>query len=253
MIELRKLIVFLLAFTFFIYLLCVGISISKKINLKKPIFILMLLGVGLITAGTFLDVIAKFINIEVQNILAACFTVGTIFFVVFIIFLSNKFMIAVNLLYEDANMDKMTGAYNRRGINEIFQNNIAKNNNFYIMLFDLDGTKKINDKYGHAIGDKYIVESVLVIKSVVGTSGFVGRIGGDEFIALLKIEKDSEVEEIKQLIKRRVRENFKRYDASVSIGHAKYKRDGQDFEAIFLEADKNMYRDKRINKSNIKH
>ncbi|ADZ20620.1 diguanylate cyclase (GGDEF)-like protein [Clostridium acetobutylicum] len=250
MVELRKLIVFLLSFTFLLYLLYVGINISKKLRIRRSPFFLMISGVGLITLGTFLDAIDKFIDVGIKNVIAACFTFGAILFVVFIIFLSNNFVCTVSLLYEDANMDKMTGAYNRKGINEIFQRSIAKQNSFYLMLFDLDETKRLNDKYGHAVGDKYIIGASAIIKDTIGNKGFVGRIGGDEFIALLKLENEVDVEKIKKLIKDQFCESFKQYGANISIGYSRFKEDGQEFEEIFQIADKNMYDDKKSNKKN---
>ncbi|NYC94608.1 GGDEF domain-containing protein [Clostridium acetobutylicum] len=78
----------------------------------------------------------------------------------------------------------MTGVYNRNGIKKIFKDTINKEDNFFVMSFDLDETKIINDNFGHLVGDEYIISAARAIKEVLGAKGVVGRTGGDEFAAI---------------------------------------------------------------------
>lgn len=57
---------------------------------------------------------------------------------------------------------------------------------FYIMVCDLDGTKRSNDIFGHLEGDKYIIRTTKIISEVIGGKGNISRSGGDEFIILLE-------------------------------------------------------------------
>lgn len=94
--------------------------------------------------------------------------------------------------------DELTGVYNRRGfireaekfINELRQE-VKKSGkqkrhfvlgNFAVIFVDLDGLKKINDKYGHKAGDKYIKTCAKVFKNNLRDLDIVARWGGDEFV-----------------------------------------------------------------------
>lgn len=86
-------------------------------------------------------------------------------------------------------MDELTSAYNRR---YIFQALTDKINNhhfsddpFYVLMFDVDYYKRINDTYGHDVGD-YVLKSIVAeLKTLLSSDDIIGRYGGDEFIIIL--------------------------------------------------------------------
>ena len=79
--------------------------------------------------------------------------------------------------------DSLTGLYNRMKIDEILRNEI--NNDLSIIILDIDHFKKINDKYGHHMGDLVLEEFARILKSNVYEGGRIGRWGGEEFLIVL--------------------------------------------------------------------
>jgi len=93
------------------------------------------------------------------------------------------------LLQESAEHDALTKIYNRVKLNELFESlffNANKYNlNLSVILFDIDHFKKINDTYGHNVGDKVLVELSRLAKGVLRTNDLLARWGGEEFIIVL--------------------------------------------------------------------
>ncbi|WP_227821801.1 GGDEF domain-containing protein [Clostridioides sp. ZZV14-6345] len=73
-----------------------------------------------------------------------------------------------------------------------------------IISIDLDGLKKINDKFGHQTGDLYIKQASKIIQSVINKKYIVYRIGGDEYIIILKNSSHKEINSIIDNIKRKI-------------------------------------------------
>ncbi len=88
-----------------------------------------------------------------------------------------------------ADHDPLTQCYNRRRILEIAEVHLKKarryQQDFSILLFDLDHFKHINDAFGHAVGDQVLVDFAARVQSELRKPDDFGRIGGEEFIALL--------------------------------------------------------------------
>jgi diguanylate cyclase (GGDEF)-like protein len=87
-----------------------------------------------------------------------------------------------------ARTDPLTGIANRRGFLEqaVASKRAAIDAKpMAVLMFDLDHFKSINDQYGHAVGDRTLQIFADTAKANVGTSGLIGRWGGDEFIAVL--------------------------------------------------------------------
>jgi len=128
-------------------------------------------------------------------------------------FIKEEFILRLNnvieLLYlfnknkEIANKDFLTGAYNRRFFFDTAQTIVGKNKRkkqkILTAIFDIDFFKKINDKYGHAIGDKALKEFHKILKDNTRDSDIIARIGGEEFIILLE---DISFENAKKLLEK---------------------------------------------------
>jgi len=248
MIEFRKSMVFLFVLVLFIYMIWINFSVLKKFNYRKYLPFLMLIGLGMITLGTFFDMISSFIDMKFELLIPTCFTIGAIIFVIYIILWSKYMVEIMTTLNECAHNDPMTGLYNRMGFEKIIERKIAIQESFYIMVFDLDKTKIINDNFGHLKGDKYIISAARIIKDEIGENGFIGRTGGDEFVALVENINEEEIEDIKLFIKNRVSHIFHKQNTQVSIGYSRYKKDGQTYEELLSFADKRMYEDKKKRK-----
>ncbi len=123
-------------------------------------------------------------------------------------------------------IDPLTGFGNRRALDLDFYENGA----FLLSLWDLDGLKAINDEFGHARGDAYILEFVHALTQAAGTGCRLYRIGGDEFVGL----HDRGMGDLAE----RVRNAF----AHVSVGWVHVA--GKTLERALAEADRRLYRDK---------
>ncbi|MDR2728017.1 MAG: sensor domain-containing diguanylate cyclase [Chitinispirillales bacterium] len=104
-----------------------------------------------------------------------------------------------------ARTDALTGIYNRRFFMELSQNSLIKSKrskeDCYIIIFDLDKFKSVNDTYGHQIGDKVLIEAAARIKSLVRPYDLFARYGGEEFIILVVNSDSSGVMEITERLR----------------------------------------------------
>jgi len=120
---------------------------------------------------------------------------------------------------------------------------------FFIVVFDVNGLKTINDNLGHEIGDQLLRDAAGILKASFGAEN-IYRIGGDEFIAVLERATQASVDGMFADMDARL-EAFnasdRRYDIPLSIsrGATAYRRGAdKQFKDIFRRADEGMYRDK---------
>ena len=157
----------------------------------------------------------------------------------------------VEALRDAANHDPLTGLLNRRAGNAAIEERLAEaqsnGNSFAMMVLDLDKFKSINDSFGHETGDAALVQFADVLSKLVGESGVVCRIGGDEFgIGMEDVDEDQAF-----TFARRVQTSLRHALASsdtdlrpqftVSIGIACYPDDGDEMSVLSRRADRAMY------------
>lgn len=159
-----------------------------------------------------------------------------------------------------ANIDPLTGIANRRGLTEIAIRVIARskadNAPLSILVFDLDNFKGINDRFGHRAGDRVLVIFADAMQQALRPLDLVGRMGGEEFVALLPgVTPDTMMD-----IAERVRDSFaaaardvdgQRIAATVSIGTASAVQAGYDFDTLYTVADAALYRAKQMGRNRI--
>lgn len=156
-----------------------------------------------------------------------------------------------------ATRDPLTGVYNR----EVTIKKIEKyiNGNRYgkhaLLFIDLDDFKKVNDTYGHLLGDKVLTYIIGKIKSVFAEGEIIGRIGGDEFVVFTGyIESDEEiirkVNTIIDVLNTTYVDDKCTISISGSIGIALYPDDGTHYEQLLQCADKALYCVKNKGKNN---
>jgi diguanylate cyclase (GGDEF)-like protein len=81
--------------------------------------------------------------------------------------------------------DELTGLLNRRGFRREAEAILARGRGCQLAIIDVDGLKKVNDTFGHAVGDSLIADCASVLRDSVRQSDVVGRMGGDEFCVLV--------------------------------------------------------------------
>jgi diguanylate cyclase (GGDEF)-like protein len=92
-------------------------------------------------------------------------------------------------LLDQTSRDPLTGLLNRRGIFEALEREVARAGRstscLTVLFLDLDNFKEINDRYGHAAGDRVLTSVAQQLSRMLRASDSLGRIGGDEFLAIL--------------------------------------------------------------------
>ena len=155
--------------------------------------------------------------------------------------------------------DHLTGLNNRKymdiKLNEEIIRHSRHNQPFCIMLMDIDDFKKINDIYGHVVGDQVIKHLSSVIKAHVRKSDFSFRYGGEEFlILLLNTDIENSVRIAEQIRQKVETTNFslkdKKFVITITVGVAQYIK-GETSEAFIERADKNLYNGKKMGKNRV--
>lgn len=123
-----------------------------------------------------------------------------------------------------------------------------------LAYLDLDGFKKINDTYGHNMGDQFLIAIATRLKKALRVGDFLARIGGDEFIAVLNnLDKTSDCEPILQgmltAASQKVICSGESLKISTSIGVTLYPENGTDPDLLLRQADQAMYIAKDAGKS----
>ena len=170
--------------------------------------------------------------------------------------LNKKLQIRNKTLKLRAENDLLTGLYNKitseRLINEFIENE-GSTRRHALFVLDIDYFKGINDELGHFYGDKALIEVANGIDHHLRATDIKGRIGGDEFIILLKnIQSDDDVfqkaNEICNLFKNIKIEKIPILKISGSIGISIYPDHAETYAELFIKADKAMYHSKELGK-----
>jgi diguanylate cyclase (GGDEF)-like protein len=147
---------------------------------------------------------------------------------------------------DDAERDHLTGLLNRRGFEKAIERDYDGGPAGTAMVFDLDHFKRINDTYGHAFGDTVIVALASVLKKTVGTTGYLARVGGEEFMAFIPIRSEQESEAIANLVRVAFAStNWTQIGLdtgiTVSGGLSETRDEANCLERAFLRADEALY------------
>ena len=158
--------------------------------------------------------------------------------------------VSEELIWKQANFDKVTGLPNRHMFHDRLDQEIKKSHRddlqMALLFIDLDHFKEINDTLGHDMGDILLLEASHRISSCVRESDTVARLGGDEFTVILsEIHDTKNVERLVQRILKLLTEPFKLENEvayiSASIGITMYPNDATNVEDLLRNADQAMY------------
>jgi diguanylate cyclase (GGDEF)-like protein len=104
--------------------------------------------------------------------------------------LANMTNSMTNRINNLINKDELTSLFNRRYIDqkldEVIEDSKKTGENVCLILFDIDHFKKVNDNYGHQVGDEVLKQVSKIIIDNIGEENFAGRFGGEEFLVILK-------------------------------------------------------------------
>lgn len=149
--------------------------------------------------------------------------------------------------------DPMTGVYNKDVFLSVCSLLIKQEIPFALYIIDFDNFKKVNDTYGHQVGDKALTNCANVIKYSVGDKGLVCRYGGDEFAVVApRITERTDAWQIARDFSQEMRNRPQDYLVNAfpngritfTTGSARYPLDATSLNDLFHLADKALYRGK---------
>lgn len=157
------------------------------------------------------------------------------------------------ILYR-ARHDYLTGLLNRAAFEHelnaaILRTERHDSSQIALILIDLDGFKRVNDDYGHAVGDQVLRQTANRFKSIQRKNDVVCRIGGDEFVWVIEGIEPLDVSALSERIVTTIGQPFNvendKVSIGCSIGISTYPKPAPDAKALYTQADSAMYSVKR--------
>jgi diguanylate cyclase (GGDEF)-like protein len=160
---------------------------------------------------------------------------------------------------QSAHTDPLTGVLNRSTLQSVFQKEMALSKRHHadltLLMLDIDSFKKVNDTYGHVMGDKALIALTQCIKETARESDHIFRLGGEEFAILLS-STDLEganllAERLRKAVQNiDIQQAEKSFNFTVSIGLAQQQAD-DTLEAIMHRADRALYEAKKTGRNRV--
>jgi diguanylate cyclase (GGDEF)-like protein len=184
----------------------------------------------------------------------------TIVFVSFTVVLMTSLLLEAELK-EQSNIDYLTQTHNRRSLDVIASREISKTirheKNLAILLCDIDHFKKINDQYGHQIGDNILTVLSTLLKDNVRENDSIARYGGEEFIIFLpetnEIEATILAEKLRNIIDKKhfFISTMKSIHVTLSFGVTGLTKDRPDLKSLIRSADTALYQAKNSGRNQV--
>lgn len=153
-----------------------------------------------------------------------------------------------------ANIDPLTGLYNRRSMQVFLNHAVEADTDFCLAMCDIDDFKKVNDTYGHDAGDVVLKDVSKIMRQFVEGRGYVCRWGGEEILILSNLDKEETKLMVEKIRRNVVNHLFvheeKIIRCSVTIGVAIHNA-GDNIEDTIETADYNLYNGKRNGKNRV--
>lgn len=152
--------------------------------------------------------------------------------------------------------DGLTNIYNRRKSDEILKHEYLKakkyNQQFSVILLDLDLFKSVNDTYGHNVGDKVLVETAEILKNNIRNNDMVFRWGGEEFLIVCPNTNRNEALSLSEKLRKKI--EIHRFSIAnkrtSSFGVATYK-EYDTIENLIARADQGLYQAKKNGRNRV--
>lgn len=242
------------ALLYMVYALRVHI---REIGMDSRVWVNMA-GLFVLAATIVLDLSAFYVKAGSVDVIGR---MGLLFYIILVGFQAARDTLKqldeghqAELLVELADMDNLTGLYNRNTYDKWVKDH-PRPDKTTILTFDLNYLKKCNDTLGHAMGDIYIRSAAQIIAKVFEGQGKCYRIGGDEFCVIVNgLIASGELEE-KFAQMEKLEKDYTPKEAGIPLqiahGHAYFdKYQDADIEKSRERADKKMYENKKLRKEN---
>ena len=241
-----------------VYLYCARLTFSRDEGIVGSLYwiassLYLLMAVLMLFRAAYAAQVVgdKFDTFATWPVNAYTFMLGAVsqFFIssLFVLMLSYKL---TQNLESIATIDGLTNVLNRRGLEDasIKMQDMCKriNLSMAVLLIDIDHFKKVNDKYGHLVGDDALRHLAKVVAGVWRSSDAFGRYGGEEFCAFLPNTTESDAIGLAERIRAAVEASALRLGSvtiktTISIGVADSVRAGYDFKGLVAAADSALY------------
>ncbi len=200
--------------------------------------------------AALLNVVCHLTISQSQHVLDAPFTLAHVLMVLSYVAVLGGTLLDNAQLFDQvsrlAASDSLTGLANHRRLLEVLESEIQRSRrtgrSFALLLFDLDGLKKINDKFGHLTGSRAIKRLGVALRNSSRTIDTPARYGGDEFALILPESSEQEATQAAQRICDALVNDGQSPPISVSVGVSVYPADGTSIEKLLGAADRALYR-----------
>ena len=151
-----------------------------------------------------------------------------------------------------AQYDSLTGLYNRKSGEVKITNSLTANpeQEFSLIILDVDKFKAVNDGYGHIFGDKVLKVLGEHLEQLASEAEIVCRLGGDEFVAFLEFTGDAEA--LKQRLSKALTFDVDGYEIQLSGGIAATTNVTRNYHELMTYADKALYMAKKAGRNNFR-
>lgn len=150
-------------------------------------------------------------------------------------------------LKQEANLDPLTGLYNRRYMDSYLKRIEEENRHAHIAMLDLDLFKKVNDDYGHTFGDRVLLKFSRLLQEKIGEKGAAIRFGGEEFVLILPETTREQVEKLLTQLRREYME-FLKQEVGVTFTFScgiHYCQTMEEYQGFYKCIDEKLYRAKK--------
>ncbi len=199
---------------------------------------------------------------KIVNVIAGCFVLGVL--------LLRWLPLAINErgraeqhatdLEALAAIDWLTGVYNRRQFETLARAELARSQRYVrpltVLMMDIDHFKDVNDRYGHAVGDRVLQDLATVCLAIKRDADVVARIGGEEFALLLPETTEAAAAQFAERLRQQIRicapvVEGKRLAITVSIGIAGATLKTSGTESLLNSADQALYNAKHSGRDRV--
>ncbi len=162
-----------------------------------------------------------------------------------------KTVFSVNEQFLSSELDILTQVYNRKGLEKYISQHKSDTSKKAVIFLDFDNFKKINDNFGHTVGDQALKILTKRIQNSIKSNDLIYRFGGDEFVIIINEIRennsiDTIIQRIKSIVKTPITFNDMLIISSISTGYCLVPEEAPDIEKAIEIADKRMYLEKEI-------
>ena len=149
-----------------------------------------------------------------------------------------------------ATTDGLTGLTNRRAFNDRFEEMLRRaerqGKSLTLVLTDIDHFKRVNDSYGHPVGDAVLKRVAQVVQSCTRKIDIAARYGGEEFAVVLELTDQGGARQLAERVRREVQglafhSDKGPFQCTLSLGMATFPLDGRDAKSLIAHADQALY------------